>query len=597
MIEVRCQCGKTLRLPESQIGHGRQCRVCDSGVRLVAPNYTPDGPGFGDRLIVAVGPSLVGQQFMLGGPGPIEIGKLPERDIFLPGNKVSRGHARLTRVEDGWRIEDTGSRNGVHVNGEPVHKRTLVPGDRVKIGDFMLDYAVEAKPGADEGSEPALELDLGLEELAEDSTRAEAVPVQRTRSIADEIDDEDKAWVDADALYRIGPPPPPPAPPELEKPKGPALTCPACEKTMDPGVKICVTCGIDLRTGKTIVTTSDQNLDEIYETTESILRVISWIFPWGFFPIASEALGLRRPYVTWAIAVVTLLISLSVTIATFKDPTRLRTIKQYMLWSGSRPMTAREIHDRYARTDYGDWNKYEMFLEDNKDFVKKHNGPETEDEIARYTLRKLPLGDRCIGQYEPHQLVTHMFLHNGVLHVLGNLIFLLVIGGRVNAMIGNLATLLLYPLLGIAAAAVYMWSRGDQAPIAMVGASGAIMGLTGVYLALAPTASVHMMGWWRHGWWWGFQLRYRVYPWRGFWVVLLYLSFDLVGLLLGITDGTARWAHVGGLGTGVVVGLLLVTTRLVNARGGDLLSVMLGRRAWKLVGKPDVTRPSPIAVF
>ena len=48
----------------------------------------------------------------------------------------------------------------------------------------------------------------------------------------------------------------------------------------------------------------------------------------------------------------------------------------------------------------------------------------------------------------------------------------------------------------------------------------------------------------------------------------------------------AHWAHLGGMLAGITIALLLLVTRLVNARGGDILSVTLGRHAWALIGRP-----------
>lgn len=73
---------------------------------------------------------------------------------------------------------------------------------------------------------------------------------------------------------------------------------------------------------------------------------------------------------------------------------------------------------------------------------------------------------------------------------------------------------------------------------------------------------------------------------RGFWVVLFYIAFDVAFTIIGAEDGVAHWAHLGGFIVGIAVGVILLLARLVNARGGDLISVILGRRAWALLGRP-----------
>ena len=45
-------------------------------------------------------------------------------------------------------------------------------------------------------------------------------------------------------------------------------------------------------------------------------------------------------------------------------------------------------------------------------------------------------------------------------------------------------------------------------------------------------------------------------------------------------------AHIGGFSTGMVLGLVVLLSRMFETHGGDVLSVSLGRRAWPLIGKP-----------
>ena len=69
-------------------------------------------------------------------------------------------------------------------------------------------------------------------------------------------------------------------------------------------------------------------------------------------------------------------------------------------------------------------------------------------------------------------------------------------------------------------------------------------------------------------------------------MVLLFISFDVFFVSLGAEDGTARWAHLGGFIAGMVIALALLLSRVLNAAGGDLITVILGRHAWKLIGRP-----------
>jgi len=59
--------------------------------------------------------------------------------------------------------------------------------------------------------------------------------------------------------------------------------------------------------------------------------------------------------------------------------------------------------------------------------------------------------------------------------------------------------------------------------------------------------------------------------------------------LIDVESGTAHWAHVGGFMFGVVIALSMLLGRVLDAGGGDLLSVVLGRRAWSLIGRPGTS--------
>jgi membrane associated rhomboid family serine protease len=55
-------------------------------------------------------------------------------------------------------------------------------------------------------------------------------------------------------------------------------------------------------------------------------------------------------------------------------------------------------------------------------------------------------------------------------------------------------------------------------------------------------------------------------------------------------DGVAHWAHLGGFIFGMAFAVLLMMTRLVNAHGNDILSVIFGHYAWALIGSPGRAR-------
>lgn len=141
-----------------------------------------------------------------------------------------------------------------------------------------------------------------------------------------------------------------------------------------------------------------------------------------------------------------------------------------------------------------------------------------------------------------YRTLTSMFLHGGVMHLIGNMWFLRVFGPTLESRLGWFRFLTLYLLAGIGAAlAQGILMPGLAEP--MVGASGAISGLLGGYFMLFRREYVYSLTWF-------------ILP-LFFWVpVALYLGYwavlQLVYALAGV-PGTAWWAHLAGF----IIGVLL----------------------------------------
>lgn len=73
--------------------------------------------------------------------GSYLIGRSPEADFTLPVQTVSARHARLSQYEDGWVIEDLGSKSGTMVNGKRIGgPQTLFDGDHINVGGVTLRF-------------------------------------------------------------------------------------------------------------------------------------------------------------------------------------------------------------------------------------------------------------------------------------------------------------------------------------------------------------------------------------------------------------------------------------------------------------------------
>jgi membrane associated rhomboid family serine protease len=154
---------------------------------------------------------------------------------------------------------------------------------------------------------------------------------------------------------------------------------------------------------------------------------------------------------------------------------------------------------------------------------------------------------RIDGQASWITAISHMFLHGGWLHLIGNLWFLWIFGGNVEDSMGHLRFTVFYLLCGLAAAFAQTYSN-PGAEIPMVGASGAIGGVMGAYIVLYPRVRVHMLLWF------GFYVTRTVVPaifMLGYWFLLQLLGGAAsVGHSGG---GTAFWAHIGGFVAGAIL--------------------------------------------
>jgi pSer/pThr/pTyr-binding forkhead associated (FHA) protein len=68
------------------------------------------------------------------------VGRLPESEVRLDSNEVSRKHMLLKKIGDEYACTDMESHNGVFLNGVKIHSATLREGDTIQIGDVILIY-------------------------------------------------------------------------------------------------------------------------------------------------------------------------------------------------------------------------------------------------------------------------------------------------------------------------------------------------------------------------------------------------------------------------------------------------------------------------
>jgi predicted component of type VI protein secretion system len=72
--------------------------------------------------------------------GPLTIGRSPDCDVSVHDILLSRRHCRLERTREGWAITDLQSKNGTVIDGRPVTRHTLRPGEVIKIGRVAVTF-------------------------------------------------------------------------------------------------------------------------------------------------------------------------------------------------------------------------------------------------------------------------------------------------------------------------------------------------------------------------------------------------------------------------------------------------------------------------
>lgn len=176
------------------------------------------------------------------------------------------------------------------------------------------------------------------------------------------------------------------------------------------------------------------------------------------------------------------------------------------------------------------------------------------------------VGELILDGWSPTGMFGHMLLHAGLIHLLGNMLFLWVFGNAVCAKITNVAYLPLFIFFGLVAASSHLVLDGAPA----IGASGAINGVVGMYLILYPLNNVSCI--------WMFGFHGNTVSFSGMWLILLWLIFDLWGASTG-GGGVAYWAHLGGFVAGAGIAVALLTTGMVVPTDSErsLFDVIAGR--------------------
>ena len=178
--------------------------------------------------------------------------------------------------------------------------------------------------------------------------------------------------------------------------------------------------------------------------------------------------------------------------------------------------------------------------------------PTISEFISRWAL--IPAAVTGGAQYRG--LFTSMFLHAGLIHLGGNMLFLWIFGDNLEDQMGHFAYLVFYLACGLAAAFAQV-AVDPASPVPTVGASGAIAGVMGGYLLMFPRAKVDILV--------IIVIFFRVFSVPAVLLLGLWFGLQIFGELgnRGATGGVAYFAHIGGFLAG-----LAFTVPLWLRRGG-----------------------------
>jgi membrane associated rhomboid family serine protease len=146
--------------------------------------------------------------------------------------------------------------------------------------------------------------------------------------------------------------------------------------------------------------------------------------------------------------------------------------------------------------------------------------------------------------FQPYQIVTHMFTHASIPHILFNMFSLWMFGKILENVWGGKRFLLFYLICGVGAAAAHLavqYFMGGDVPT--VGASGAVMGVLVAFGYLFPNTELFIL--------------FIPFPVKAKWAVIGYIAIDLFsGVAKFSGDNVAHFAHLGGALTGFILVLI-----------------------------------------
>ncbi len=172
----------------------------------------------------------------------------------------------------------------------------------------------------------------------------------------------------------------------------------------------------------------------------------------------------------------------------------------------------------------------------------------TNEFVYRYGLVPARLFSAESRPFAALTVFTSMFMHGGLLHLFGNMLYLYIFGDNIEYTLGHIRYLFFYLLMGVAAASTQVF-LAPTSTVPMIGASGAISGVLGAYLLKFPKNRVTVLIF--------LIIFIDVIHIPAAIVLSIWFIFQLINgwraLLPGLQGGVAWFAHIGGFVSGFLL--------------------------------------------
>jgi membrane associated rhomboid family serine protease len=212
-----------------------------------------------------------------------------------------------------------------------------------------------------------------------------------------------------------------------------------------------------------------------------------------------------------------------------------------------------ELDQEQAFTLYGEMNKDNDFLTklQNDEIITPQDPQYSKWKSLRddYEYKRSKITTINYGfipaDHRPITFITHMFMHGGFGHLLGNMVFLWLVGCMLEMGGGRKFYSAAYLLTGFGSVVAF-WMTDPNSPIPLVGASGAIAGLLGAFTVLYCRKRVKIFLTL------GFFFSYLEV--RAIFLLPIWVGLEFYQLLSDSMSGIAYMAHIGGLVSGALIG-------------------------------------------